>query len=393
MISLTKLLLDTEHFGDRLRYSGGGGNNAAGAAPGMGPVVVWNCTRACNLACRHCYASATPGPAARELTTQEGKAFLRSLVRLNVPAVLFSGGEPLMRHDIFELLEYSASLGLRTVLSTNGTLLDLPAAQKIRSLGVSYAGISLDGLQDVNDSFRGAAGAFERTLEGFRNCSAAGQKAGLRLSLTKSTFRELPAIFRLVEEEKISRVCVYHLVSSGRGTEIGDEDLSSGETREALDFLIEKTLDFGARGVGTEILTVDNHCDGIYLYLTMARRDEKLAERILRLAARSGGNRSGMAIGAVDWEDLEAVYPVFFRKAADEGENLFVGLSMDHGVEVIGPAFIPDPFVTVTYQGTLRKLSPQHVHGSLRHKEDSHGVGSVSGSLVTEDRGDPFQPA
>ena len=302
MISLTKLLLDTEHFGDRLRYSGGGGNNAAGAAPGMGPVVVWNCTRACNLACRHCYASATPGPAARELTTQEGKAFLRSLVRLNVPAVLFSGGEPLMRHDIFELLEYSASLGLRTVLSTNGTLLDLPAAQKIRSLGVSYAGISLDGLQDVNDSFRGAAGAFKRTLEGFRNCRAAGQKAGLRLSLTKSTFRELPAIFRLVEEEKISRVCVYHLVSSGRGTEIGDEDLSSGETREALDFLIEKTLDFGARGVGTEILTVDNHCDGIYLYLTMARRDEKLAERILRLAARSGGNRSGMAIGAVDWE-------------------------------------------------------------------------------------------
>jgi len=301
MISLTKLLLDTEHFGDRLRYSGGA-DNSAGAAPGMGPVVVWNCTRACNLACRHCYASATPEPAARELTTQEGKAFLRSLAGLNVPAVLFSGGEPLMRPDIFELLEYSASLGLRTVLSTNGTLLDLPAAQKIRSLGVSYAGISLDGLEDVNDTFRGVAGAFERTLAGLRNCRAAGQKAGLRLSLTRSTFRELPPIFRLVEEEKISRVCVYHLVSSGRGTDIGDEDLSSAETREALDFIMEKTLDFGARGVATEVLTVDNHCDGIYLYLTMARRDEKLAGRILRLAARSGGNRSGMAIGAVDWD-------------------------------------------------------------------------------------------
>ncbi len=301
MISLTKLLLDREHFGDRLRYHGGA-PAPAGAAPGLGPVVVWNCTRACNLACRHCYASATPGESANELSTEEGRAFLESLAAFRVPAVLLSGGEPLMREDVFHLLEYGASLGLRMVLSTNGTLIGSATAQRLRSAGVSYAGISLDGLEAVNDAFRGTKGAFEKTLAAFRHCRAAGQKAGLRLSLTRTTVRELPAIFRLVEEEGISRVCLYHLVSAGRGSDLQGEDLTHKETRDALDFLIEKTLDFGGRGVDTEILTVDNHCDGLYVFLKMRERDPERAERIFGLLGRSGGNRSGMAIGAVDWE-------------------------------------------------------------------------------------------
>jgi MoaA/NifB/PqqE/SkfB family radical SAM enzyme len=132
LISLTKLLLDREHFGDRLRYHGGA-PAPAGAAPGLGPVVVWNCTRACNLACRHCYASATPGKSANELSTEEGRAFLESLAAFRVPAVLLSGGEPLMREDVFHLLEYGASLGLRMVLSTNGTLIGSATAQRLRS--------------------------------------------------------------------------------------------------------------------------------------------------------------------------------------------------------------------------------------------------------------------
>ena len=306
MISLTKLLLGREHFGDRLRYHGGA-PLSTGAAPGMGPVVVWNCTRACNLACRHCYASATADGSEKELSTEEGKAFLESLAELRVPAVLLSGGEPLMREDVFELLEYGISLGLRMVLSTNGTLIDGSTARKLRSLAVSYAGISLDGLEEVNDDFRGTKGAFKKTLSAFRHCRAAGQRAGLRLSLTRSTIRELPAIFRLVEEEGISRVCLYHLVSAGRGGDLHGEDLAPEETREALDFLIEKTLDFGSRGVDTEILTVDNHCDGLYIYLKMRERDPERAELIFDLLSRSGGNRSGMAIGAVDWEGVVTI--------------------------------------------------------------------------------------
>ncbi len=208
----------------------------------------------------------------------------------------------MLREDIFELLEYGADLGLRMVISTNGTLLDRAKAQKIRELGISYVGISLDGLQEVNDIFRGKQGAYAQALTGFENCRRAGQKTGLRLTLSRTTARELPAVFKLLEENKIPRVCFYHLVYSGRGSEIKNEDLPPAEMRKILNYIIEKTLDFGARHIDTEILTVDNHCDGIYLYLYMKERDSTQAEAILKLLTINGGNRSGTAIASVDWE-------------------------------------------------------------------------------------------
>ena len=183
MISVTKMLLGREHSGDRLRY--GHGTNSAGAAGGTGPVVVWNCTRACNLFCRHCYASATPHACDAELSTGEAKDFLDTLAAFNVPALLLSGGEPLLRNDLFELLEYARVLGLRTALSTNGTLIDERTACRIMELGVSYAGISLDGARTVNDAFRGVDEAYNRTIAGFRYC----RKAGLRLLIFSGGLR------------------------------------------------------------------------------------------------------------------------------------------------------------------------------------------------------------
>ena len=301
MISFSKLLLGQEHYGDSLRYHHTSKGQTHGAVQGMGPVVVWNCTQTCNLSCRHCYAEAISGKAPRELSTQEAKQFMDSLHAYRIPALLFSGGEPLMRSDIFELLAYGAAIGLRMVISTNGTMIDLATAKKIKALGISYVGISLDGLQEVNDIFRGVQGAYQKTLAGFRNCRTAGQKTGLRLSLSRTTFRELPDIFKLIEEEKISRVCLYHLVYSGRGAELKNEDLTPDEKRQTMDFLIEKTLDFGRRNIDTEILTVDNHCDGLYLYGYMKKKDETKANEILQLLSLNGGNRSGIAIGAVDW--------------------------------------------------------------------------------------------
>ncbi len=302
MISFSKLLLGQGYYGDSLRYDPKAQGQARGALAGSGPVVVWNCTRKCNLKCRHCYAQATFTAARRELTTAEAKLFMASLLAYKVPVLLFSGGEPLLREDIFELLEYGADLGLRMVISTNGTLLDRVKAQKIRELGISYVGISLDGLQEVNDIFRGKQGAYVQALTGFENCRRAGQKTGLRLTLSQTTARELPAVFKLLEENKIPRVCFYHLVYSGRGSEIKNEDLPPAEMRKILDYIIEKTLDFGARHIDTEILTVDNHCDGIYLYLYMKEKDSTQAEAILKLLTINGGNRSGTAIASVDWE-------------------------------------------------------------------------------------------
>lgn len=301
MISFSKLLLEQEHYGDSLRYHPKVQGQSRGTLEGRGPIVVWNCTKACNLECRHCYAEATHNPTPDELSTEEAKLFMDSLISYNVPVLLFSGGEPLMRKDIFELMEYGANIGLRMVLSTNGTLINLKKAKKIKELGISYVGISLDGLKDVNDDFRGMQGAYEKAMEGFRNCEAVGQKTGLRLTLSKTTSKELPKIFDLIEKNKIPRVCFYHLVYTGRGSEIKDEDLSHEEKRKALDFIIEKTLDFGARDINTEILTVDNHCDGIYLYEYMKDKNEVMAEEILKMLSINGGNRSGVAIASVDW--------------------------------------------------------------------------------------------
>jgi len=207
-----------------------------------------------------------------------------------------------MRQDIFELMAYGKSLGLRMVISTNGTMIDSSKAARIRELGISYVGISLDGLEKVNDAFRGLPGAFNQAMAGFRNCRDAGQKTGLRLTLSKSNMYQLPAIFDLIEENRIPRVCFYHLVYSGRGSEIRNEDLSPYEKREALDYIIEKTFDFGARNIPTEILTVDNHCDGIYLYKYVKQRNPRHAEEILKMITTSGGNRSGIAIANIDWE-------------------------------------------------------------------------------------------
>lgn len=302
MISFSKLLLNQQHFGDSLRYHPHVQGNTRGTTRGKGPIVVWNCTRTCNLKCRHCYAEAVNTYKSGELSTEEAKQFMASLVAYKVPVLLFSGGEPLMRKDIFQLFEYGNQLGLRMVISTNGTLIDKEKAKRIKELSISYVGISLDGLKDVNDSFRGLPGAFERAIEGFRNCHEVGQKTGLRLTLSRTTYQDLPDIFNLIEQEQIKRVCFYHLVYSGRGSNIKNEDLTHVETREALDFIIEKTLDFNRKGIETEILTVDNHCDGIYLYNYMKKRDKEQSQKILSLITANGGNRSGSAISSVDWE-------------------------------------------------------------------------------------------
>lgn len=301
MISFTKLLCNSEYFGDGLRYSHSSQGAIHGATRKMGPVVVWNCTRTCNLSCIHCYAGSENKKYEGELSHEEAKKFIRDLKAFNVPVLLFSGGEPLIREDVLELARYATSLGIRATFSTNGTLIDRKLAQEIKDIGVGYVGISLDGIGENNDKFRGKKGAFDAALRGIENCLAVGQKVGLRFTINRHNYKELEEIFRLVEEYKIPRICFYHLVYTGRGSEMINEDISHEETRAALDLIMEKTLDFHSRGIEKEILTVDNHADGVYIYLNLKKRDPEKAEQILRLLKLNGGNRTGIAIGEVDW--------------------------------------------------------------------------------------------
>ena len=300
MLSLTKMLTGDTYYGDELRYSEKSKNQTNGVSAGRGPVVAWNYTRTCNLKCRHCYSSSESKQYDNELTTEEALAFIDDLAEFKSPVILFSGGEPLIRQDFFVLAQHAKDKGIRPTLSTNGTLITPEVAQRIKDVGVGYVGISLDGLRETNDRFRGVPGAFDLAMAGIRNCRAVGQRVGLRFTINKSNVDDVPAILDLMETENIDRICFYHLVYSGRGNAIVQDDLSHEETRRVLDLIIERVLDFHRRGLKKEILMVDNHADAVYLYLKYKDTDPERAAYIYRLIKTNGGNRSGIAFANVD---------------------------------------------------------------------------------------------
>jgi len=310
LISISRLLCDTISPGDGLRYGETtphltGVNKPARANPR--PVVVWNCTRRCNLSCIHCYANASNQRSAEEMDTASGKAFIHDLAEFGVPVILFSGGEPLLRDDLFELASLAREQGIRVVLSTNGTLITEEIADRIRNIGFAEVGISLDGVESTNDRFRGKKGAYQAAIKGIRNCVALGLRVSLRLTITHFNYEEIPVIFRLVEEEGIDRVCFYHLAYSGRGNSLQGEDISHSQTRSVVDVICEHTLDLHRRGLPKEVLTVGNHADGVYLYLKLRGQDKQHATKVMDLLRTNGGNNSGIKIGAVD--DQGDVHP------------------------------------------------------------------------------------
>src|SRR6476646_10016623 len=200
MISVTKLLGGPEFFGDRLRYDESSSKQQHGTRTGMGPVVVWNSTKTCNLECIHCYASAKKKKFTGEMTTEEARAMIDDLADFKVPALLMSGGEPLVRPDILELAEYATKQGIRITFSTNGILITEEKAKKLKDIGVTYCGISVDGAEPRHDHMRGKAGAFQETLRGIRNCRKYDIRVGLRFTLTSENIGDIDAIFKIVED-------------------------------------------------------------------------------------------------------------------------------------------------------------------------------------------------
>jgi 12,18-didecarboxysiroheme deacetylase len=305
MIGISKLYCGTVEPSDPLRYgrrSKDLPSHLLQFSEDKKPVVVWNVTKACNLRCIHCYASADNRPAENELTTEEGFRLLEDLAQFGCPVVLFSGGEPLVRPDIFHLIAYAVRLGLRAVLSTNGTLIDHALAKELKKLGLSYVGISLDGIGEVHDRFRGSKGCFEKVIQAIENCLKVGLKVGVRFTINKLNAEEIPKVFDFVEEMKIPRICFYHLVYAGRGTKLMEYDLSHEETRKWVDYIIDRTKELHDKGHKVEVLTVDNHADGPYLYLRMKREGNPRAEEVYQLLLMNGGNNSGVGIGCVSWD-------------------------------------------------------------------------------------------
>lgn len=234
---------------------------------------------------------------------EEAVRMLEDLSQFKIPALLLSGGEPLMHPDFFALAGEAKKLGLRLTLSTNGTLITQDMAQRVAATGFTYVGISFDGLYAVNDRFRGVDRAFRKALGGLRRLKELGQRVGLRFTLTRRNIESLPEIFEMVEREGIDRVCFYHLVYAGRGRHMAQDDLSPGQMRQAIDTILLKTRDLVKGGWPGEVLTVDNHVDGVYLYLTLlAEGHLSEAEKAYQWLSWNGGgaNSSGVGIAHVD---------------------------------------------------------------------------------------------
>ena len=316
MIGISKLYMGTIESSDPLRY----GRHSAQLPSHLlqfsrdkKPVIVWNVTAQCNLTCTHCYAANSPK--SDELSTAEALELIDDLADYGCPVLLFSGGEPLMRRDILQLAAYAVKKGIRVVFSTNGTLIDAPWAQALKATGASYVGISLDGMEKTHDLFRNCRGAFKRTLAGIRHCRDTGVKVGLRMTMTKDNLHEVSAIFDLMEQESIPRVCFYHLVYCGRGAELAQHDLTHTQRRQVLDLIIDRTYQMHTRGLNIEVLTVDNHCDGPYLYSRMQKEQNPRADDVMRLLQMNGGNSTGLGIGCIGWDGT--VFPdQFWRNHA-----------------------------------------------------------------------------
>ena len=266
------------------------------------PVIVWNMTRRCNLNCIHCYAKAGAKQTELELTTKQAKEMINDLARYGVPVLLFSGGEPLLREDLAELVKYATSKGIRAVVSTNGTLITRQKARELKEAGVSYVGISIDGLEEVHDKFRRVQGAFKNTMKGIENCQIEGIKVGLRFTINRFNVGEVEKIFDLIKEREIPRVCFYHLVYAGRGSSLIREDLTHKEKRQVLNLILKKTKELFDKGFEKEVLTVDNHADGPYIYLTLLKENPDRAEEVMELLKYNEGNNSGKGIGCISWD-------------------------------------------------------------------------------------------
>jgi len=272
-----------------------------------GPVVVWNLIRRCNLNCLHCYSTSADVDFKGELSTAEALATLEQLRAAHVPALILSGGEPLLRPDLYEIAARARELGFHLSLSSNGTLLTQDHARRLAQTGFDYVGVSLDGLQPTHDRFRRHVDAFTDALAGIRRARDAGLRVGVRMTLTEANAAELPAVVALTEAEGLDKFYLSHFNYAGRALGHKRETAQHRVTRTALDGLFEHVWARAQRGQAGDFVTGNNDADGVYLlHWIAARFPDRVADMRQRLI-HWGGNASGMNVANID--NLGNVHP------------------------------------------------------------------------------------
>lgn len=275
-----------------------------------GPVVIWNLIRRCNLTCKHCYSISADKDFPGELSTAEVFSVMDDLKAFGVPVLILSGGEPLLRNDIFEISKRAKAMGFYVGLSTNGTLIDESNIEQIAEIGYDYVGISIDGIRETHDKFRRKAGAFDESMHGIRLCHEAGIKVGMRFTLTIDNAHELPQLLELMEQERIDKFYLSHLNYAGRGNKNRKDDVVHQLTREAMDLLFDTCWQHVQQGRESEFVTGNNDADGVYLLYWIKKNHVDKFEHMRARLAQWGGNSSGVNISNID--NLGNVHPDTF---------------------------------------------------------------------------------
>ncbi len=290
MIEVSRILVSEKLENKALRHK---------RSEGSAPVVVWCTTKRCNLDCMHCYSGGNTASDG-ELSTDEAKKMLDELADYGSPFMILSGGEPFLRADIFELGRYAREIGLMVIVSSNGTLVTKEIAEKAADAGFGYVGVSLDGLVETNNYFRGSGDAYSNALQGMRNLRDAGIKTGLRFTITRHNCHELTGIMELMVKEGFHRLCVYHLEYAGRGQELMNNDLQPGDRRKAIDSLFRKTIEINRHNHDLEVLTVGNYADAAYIYMKVLKENPEKARAAYEHFLRNGGEGCGEKLAYID---------------------------------------------------------------------------------------------
>ncbi|WP_374378111.1 heme d1 biosynthesis radical SAM protein NirJ [Pseudomonas fluvialis] len=273
------------------------------AKPGStrAPVVIWNLLRRCNLTCKHCYATSADSEFRNELDTTEALGVIDQLHEAGVRVLILSGGEPLLRDDIFQLADYARDRGFYVALSTNGTLIDEQNIERIAAADFDYVGISIDGLEAVHDEWRQLKGSFAASMHAIDLCRARGIRVGLRTTLTQHNYPQLPALLELMRAHDVQKFYLSHLNYSGRGKRSRGADAHAQMTRDAMWQIFERAWQDVEAGRDTDFVSGNNDADAILLLQWATERLTAAQLAALEDMLRAwGGNASGAGIANID---------------------------------------------------------------------------------------------
>jgi len=274
-----------------------------------GSIMIWNFTNRCNLLCHHCYSKADAN-GTDSLSFEQICQTIPSMVNAGVKFVIFSGGEPLIRKDIFDIANEMKKAGIVTYLSTNGMYINQNNAEQIVNT-FNYIGISIDGIEEVHDYFRGQKGSYQKAIEGIKHIQSVGGNAGIRFTLTKETQDSFYAMFDLAEELGCNKLYISHLVYSGRGLDNLEIDISKEERRKYVEYIIDKAFEYYKTGKDIDLVTGNMEMDSVLLLKRFEKEYPDFVDSLTRKLKAWGGNSAGNRLGNMDWEGNVKPDPFF----------------------------------------------------------------------------------